>query len=486
MRRRSSDAVPSFLHALQGVTAITVFTALKSLKPKPFASGARLAAAMAVVRERSPCKGLGALMYRVLEVSAHALLPAVMTWVVEPAAIGVVFVLFWYLPAVWHLRSCLKPLAFPLLAFVVDDFSILGLHPTPRDAKVMYRIMVLRVSLLLAALPLLAPITSPLPEPVRTFFFDQATWDMFDRRKKLDDYGLLGAHVAMAPLWITLSASVVILSVLWLLVAIHMLCVTDCLGMKSPIVGEVSGDLVLVQEIAEEVDATKYLNDKDCHGALQRLKEQYPHFMLTNVFNTIGPAVGFLLRLSSTGMSIGVFVMAAFRDRDDLGLAAGNALSALALCTTMTITLVQLGLRHPEAVFREVRRSWARGVHTEGYLAIVRADKGSQAIPALFVKVYGLPFAATSVFSVLVSWGSILVVVGTVSLFVFQQFDLGIEKEGGEEERCFDDARSSFTSATTSRTSRAHSVLVSGEDVGHVELAEWTLPQRGAKIDRAG
>lgn len=408
--------------------------------PKSFASGSRLAAAMAVVKQRSPWRAVGALVFRVLELSAQALLPAVMIWVVEPAAMGVFFMLFWYLPSAWHVSSYKKPFAFPLLAFVVDDFSILGLHPTPRNAKKMYRIMVVRVALLLAVVPLSYGPISPLPAWVRLFFFDQDVWNAFKAQLKHGQIHHQGSEGEMGIvfLWLALFASVIVLSALWLFIALHMLFISTCQGRKSPIVGEVSRDFVKVQELAAQVDETKNLNDEECHEALLRLKQRYPAFMLTNVFNTCGPAMGFLSRLVTEAYSIGLFVMAAITTYEGkhpnyMNNAARQTFLASVLGVTLAVTLVQLGMHHPETIIREVRRSWARGVHTEGYLAIVRADKGAQAVPALFVKIYGLPFAATTAFSVIVSWVSILGVIGVVSLFTFQQFDLGVEAEGMEE-----------------------------------------------------
>lgn len=380
---------------------------------------------MAVVKERSLLRAAGALVFRILELSAHALLPAVMSWLVEPSAIGILFVLLWYLPASRHVGSYKKPLAFPLLAFVVDDFSLLGLHPTPRNAKGMYRIMAIRVLLLLLLLPMSEPAISPLPASVRLIFFRQGVWDIVTRHVSLGFTGL-------ASLWMALFVTVVLQSVLWLIITVHMLTVGECGGRRSPIQGEVSRDLAKVQEIAAKVDATRVLGDEECHQALVRLKQTYPDFMLTNVFNTFGPAVGFVSRLLSEVYSIALFVFAAYRQRGDANMAMRHAILALILGATLYVTLVQLGQQRPDRVVGEAWRSWVRGVHTEGYLAIVRADKGAQAIPALFVKIYGLPYAATTSFSVLVSWGSILGVIGVVSFFIFQQFDLGVEEVGAD------------------------------------------------------
>merc|ERR550532_658882 len=72
-----------------------------------------------------------------------------MTWVVRVWVILLLLVVLWYIPAARHVGCYKMPLAFPVLCFAVDDFSMLGLHPKPRSAVNMYRIMVLRVVVLL-------------------------------------------------------------------------------------------------------------------------------------------------------------------------------------------------------------------------------------------------------------------------------------------------------------------------------------------------
>lgn len=413
---------------------------LRGFDPKRFTSGTRLCAAMAVATERHPLRAAGALGFRILELSAQALLPAVMLWIVEPLAMAILFILLWYLPAAWHVRSYVKPLTFPLLAFVVDDFSVLGFHPTPRPAKCMYRIMVVRVALLLAVIPLSMPAISPLPQSVRLFFFDRDVWDAFAHQIRHGNWRFVGGRTMNAVyLWLFLACSVFVLSIGWLLMALHMLCVTSCLGLRSPIMGDTSRDMPRVLELSAaievKIDETKDSGDEACRQALLTLQPRYPKLKPTNSCSTFGPMMGFTSRLVTEGYSIALFVAAgveAYNVKGDVNMAARQILLATILGITLAITLVTIGMQNPQTIFREAMRSWTRGVYTEGYLAIVRADKGAQALPALFVKIYGLPFAADSIFSVVVSWGSILGVIGVVSLFTFQQFDLGIEDVGAE------------------------------------------------------
>lgn len=292
----------------------------------------------------------------------------------------------------------------------------------------MYRIMVLRVVVLLI-LYLLGG--KKLPTWLDLCLFDQ------DVRNKLAGKASSGAEsdyqINFIKLWWALGVSVVVLSLLWLSIAIHMLLVGHFGGRSSPLRAEISADMARVMRLTALVDKTRDLGDAACRDALLRLKQQeFPRFILMNVASTFGPIAGFVSRFAAEVYSVVIFAVSAvwYFHKGLLHPAIMQGILGFLLACTVFITIHSMGLRAPMQIFTEAKRSWDRGVATEPYLDIIRADKGAQALPALFVKIIGLPFAARKPLDVVVSWGSILGVVGVVGLFAFQRFDLGIENEG--------------------------------------------------------
>lgn len=415
-----------------------------------FSPAARLSAGMAVMMERSPGMVVAVLIFRLLELNANVLLLAVLSWLIDPWSLGILFVLFWYLPAVHHVGSWKHPLLFPLLNFVVDDFSMFGLHPTPRPALRMYCVMLGRVLFLLAAMVLLAPPTSPLPESVIHFFGSEQVYQKFQ-----------GDELSRPAywLWAILFSAVIVLTLVWILIVLHMLLVHRCHSKPSPIAGQVSPELPRVKRIATEVDeANQIENNSECRRALALVKERCPTFMLTNIFNTFGPMMGFLSRLGAEIWTCVTF----FQSGNGYSL-----LSASLLAITLLITAVQLGLQRPNP-FYEAKRCWDRGLYTKEYLAIIRADKGAQALPALMIKIYGLPFVSTEkIVSIAVAWGGIIGTIAVVSLFIFQQFDLGIETDGfdGNQPHLDDVARLGFAADGTPTNADAATAAENDPDV---------------------
>merc|ERR1712039_630995 len=131
--------------------------------------------------------------------------------------------------------------------------------------------------------------------------------------------------------------------------------------------GEVSHEFEKVKSTAIEIDvATATDNDADCHAAMLEKKEKYPKLMLTNVFNTFGPIMGFLSRLGAEFWTVITFFKA------DNG---HSYISALLLLLCLIITGVQLGMERPQSIIYEAKRCWDRGIYSKKYLAITRADK---------------------------------------------------------------------------------------------------------------
>uniref|UniRef100_A0A7S4PTP1 Uncharacterized protein n=1 Tax=Alexandrium monilatum TaxID=311494 RepID=A0A7S4PTP1_9DINO len=387
---------------------------------RPVAMPARLCAAKAVVSESMQLWSLAVLLYRLAEFSANVVLFSFMTWFVQPVLLTLLFVLLWYLPAVLHNGSFGKPLGYPLLNFVVDDFSFLNIHPTPRSAWNMYAIAAARVFLLLLMIPLLNPAWSPLPGSVLHLLAHKQVLDIM--RERLADSKRV---LPVVYLWVGLNVFVVVLSVCWLVVTLHMLLVQECRGVRSPIRGFIDAELLRsIGSLADEVEAASALEPSGCRREMQRLQETHPKLKIANFFSTFGPAWAVILHI---GIDVVNIVSFATTGRDPtrailLGLAV-----FITLC--YAAQTARVGLR---SLYQESVLSWERGLFTESYLAFVRADRGVQTIPALIIINSALPFTVTSAMASVGALGSVGIAVALVVPFICEQYDYGIERDGAD------------------------------------------------------
>jgi len=300
----------------------------------------------------------------------------------------------------------------------------------------MYRIMVFRVVVLLVLL-LLTAFAKRGPAWLYWCLWDQDLGTKLmghdirrPQSRKKSDFEI---EPNLIYIWRALGLSVGALSLLWLCIASHMLLVGHVRGRTSPLRGEISADMARVMRLTALVDETRDLGDAECRDALLRLKQRdCPRFMLMNIASTFGPIVGFVSRFAAEIYSVIIFGVSAvyYASTQRPVPALEQGILGFLLACTVFITVDCLERQHPMQIFVQAKRSWDRGVPTEPYLDIIRADKGAQALPALFIKIIGLPFAARNRLDIVVSWGGILGVVAVVGLFAFQRFDLGIENEG--------------------------------------------------------
>jgi len=387
---------------------------------------ARLAAARAVLTELGPAPVAVALAYRLAEFAANVLLFGGMLWLVTPWALLPVFALLWYLPAAVHTRSGWAPLRYPLLNFVVDDFSLLGLHPHLRCARAMYKVMVFRVLLMFLALLLLSS-WSFLPQSVIDWLHHGTAMQAIARIKPNGTIPKLVRGV-----WHLLGAAVVVLSAVWVVVTVVLLSVPRCRGRATPFFAP-RRDLLLdrVGALATEVHQIAMLRPleevgaaAECREALARLRdERFPGLRLTNVFTTFGPAWAAILHFGTDCFNVFTFVK------------HGDFLFAAFLILTMWVSLTYAWVatdRGPHRIYQETKLSLDCGVVTHDFLVMIRADKGFQMIPALLLQVYGLPYAAQSWTTALAAAGSIGATVLFVVPFIHHDYDLGIEREGLE------------------------------------------------------
>lgn len=386
---------------------------------------ARLVAAKAVAKGKFALLPHAVLLYRFMEFNAQVTLLTLLTWFINPAIIAALFVLFWFLPAVWHSRSFLKPIGYPLLNFVVDDFSFLSLHPKPRSAWKMYTLAIVRVLLEVALVFLLR---APLPEDVIHFLAHNS---VFQHIFSLHVHGL-GTYVALC--WGALFAVVALSTVIWICITLHMFLIHKCGGRPSPILGvRDDGMLAKVDELADKVEVASKMEPAQCRQELLRLKQENPAIQVATFPSVFGPAWAMLLHIGIDAFNVYNFIT------------TKDFIRAVMLTLTILFTVLYAAnqtRRGMRSMYHECKLSWDRGMFTDDYLKFIRADKGIQSIPALIIIISGLPFKAKGVKSTVGGLGSIAINLALVVPFITQQFDLGIDHQGDDIPQRSDSVRS--------------------------------------------
>jgi len=98
----------------------------------------------------------------------------------------------------------------------------------------------------------------------------------------------------------------------------------------------------------------------------------------------------------------------------------------------------RLGLWSPRAYYTEIKDSLDRGIFTPKLFELLKTDKGVLTLPALVFSLAGLPWSVylnnhNNAFQMLQTMCQVigfLAAIGGSGVFVFQQFDLGVEREG--------------------------------------------------------
>lgn len=374
--------------------------------PQRYGAPAHLAAATAVARERYLLSCPAAMAYRLLELCASALCPAGMCWLVDPCAMLPLFVLLWYLPAAVRLGSLTKPLQYPMLCFVVDGVSLLGLHPLPRAAQGIYAVCLLRVLVLFSLFPMCSE-WSPIPSEVKDLVINWKVLELFGRAEASESAEV----VHMAELWLGASALILALSLLWVLITLVMLCCSAFDGKSD------HDSLRKIDALAADVKRASDLTPQECYADLVKLRLTHPGLQFANLFTTAGPAWASVLHLvMDAGNVCSLFLHSRWT------LAVPLAVSVFA--SLVYLYRSAFGQQH---LARQVMLSLKRGLFTDGYMVAVRGDKGVLRIPETVLKVYSLPFAAKGLLPVLAAVLSIAGNVVLVAKFVFTEFDLGIQ-----------------------------------------------------------
>jgi len=392
---------------------------------------ARLMAALAVAQEREPKSKVAAMTYRLTEFCANVVCLFCVLWLVWHWAWLVLFALLWYLPAAWRTRSFWRPVRLPLLNFVVDDFSLLGLHPTPRPAHTMHVICLLRVLVLIVVVPAFAASTE-VPMWLKTLFSNENAIHILFQGKPLHGESIPERSLLV---WAVFAIIMLALAALWALLVSVML-LAACRG-SGPLSWE-KNKLMLgkIDELASLIDlATSQSDWRACLHMMRNIQGDHPSLKLTTVGATFGPAVGTLVHLV-----LDIFVAYTFFSH---GFNYPKSLVPDFILGSLTILNFLFTLVHnafisggnPFAMAGEAWRSFERGAFTENYVRILYGDLGAHVLPTLGINIFGLPFRADHPLKVVSAIMAIFITIATSVPFIFQQFDLGIEREGFVQER---------------------------------------------------
>lgn len=375
----------------------------------------RLTAALAVAKEQFPRRCIAALFYRLAELCTNAVLPAGMCWVVDPCFMAPVFLAFWYAPAAIRAHSWVKPLRQPILCFVVDDVSLLSIHPNPRSARGMYAICIFRLLLLLSVVPMLHPAAhhlSPLGEEFGRQVVNERALQQIGKAFQA------GGNSLLATFWLFCFTGVLAMSVAWGVVTAYLLSFTAVFD------GTADRRLLkVIDELAADLHRAAQLSPWECHKELRRIKaSRHPGLGLANLLNCVGPAWAVVLHFA---MDVGFVLLHLFQGSFTLAIPL-----AFFVCASLAyFHRHSAGLVHLPG---EVLLSLRRGLVTKHWMEGIRGDKGVLRIPETVLKVYGLPLAVGSprLFAVVAGAGAVGSNVALVAKFIFTEWDLGVESMG--------------------------------------------------------
>lgn len=285
----------------------------------------------------------------------------------------------------------------------------------------MYTIAIFRVCLLFVLIVLVLV----LPEEVRDWI---AHAPVIDNIINPEETQGLERYIYLC--WIVLGAVVLISTLLWVCIILHMLLVRRAGGRPSPILGfRDDATLYEVNHLAHKIQVAAQNEPAECRRELLRLKQdEDPALQLTNFVGVFGPAWAMLLHIG-----IDLFNCYDFIFGSEDYFRAGLLALAIVITVCCMVTSTEHGL---SSLYHECKESWERGMFTSDYLQFVRADKGIQSIPALVIVLSAVPFKeyqAGSLKSTVGAIGSIGINLALVVPFIMQEFDLGIEQEGYEE-----------------------------------------------------
>lgn len=415
------------------------------------------------------------IIFRVLELCANCSLLAIILWWIKPHIMVVPFILLWYLPAVFRtgfftllLRPAkagkiqwwqpwLAPLQYPILLFVADDFSWLRIHPEQRRPVRMYAIYIVRVVLLLCIIPLCDP-HGGLGGSCRAIINEDTGSSAESPLKQMHDAFdgvLVGSTINLLSqavdkghfvnfltvLWSAISEAIIFISLLWVLISSTLLVLV---WLKRVRVDRNEDLLRRVGDIAGAIESAARMKDPlECRQRLRSLPELDRAVGGCDTFELVSPfrppstnpvLVGVLYTVNSCVRLLNVYTYAS-------SLTWNGLFCSLVLLGHVVLTTLQawrLGMADPRAVLAEVKLSLARGIFTPKLFELLKSDKGALTLPALVFSLSSLPWTIylnhhEASMQAVMAVGQVLGVVGltgATAVFVFEQFDLGVEREG--------------------------------------------------------
>jgi len=383
---------------------------------------AHLEAAKTVAAETWGLAIIPVYIYRTMEFTSNFVLVAGLWCLVYPLVVLVPFVFLWYLPATIRARSIFAPLTYPIMLFVVDDFSLLTLHPTPRSARSMYITAIIRV-LLMLTIPAIAT-WSALPESFKSVIAYTSPSSLPPPGTVTENYKRF-----VPILWEVFGVVVLWISVLWVVITIAMLIATAFwrdLRVSRSLRGELDTSLLSnVSGLARDIHKASEQAPKDCYHYLEAVHEKRPKFK----------PKGFLAAWMPLCMIIAQTVFDIYNTMT-LAIVPDDVTShvmAMLLGLTVVVTLIFMSARmhwRPWRIFYAAHLTQQRGLFTPDYLSVVRCGKGVQAVLALGIQIFKVPFAARALHSVLIGVVAIVLKIFSIASFVHDEFDLGTEVEG--------------------------------------------------------
>lgn len=350
----------------------------------------------------------------------------------------------------------MDPLLYPVFFFAADDFSWLRLHPMQRPAWGMYAIYIIRVTLLLMVIPVCGThggSERPCPKLINedpSDFYDSPLIELHDAF----DHIFFGSTIHLlrhewerpghflTVLWVATAEVVISLSVLWVILSVFIVLAA---WFGRFIVTE--RDEVLLKRvdcIATAINnATKRQDVEQCRKELEGLANLEEReggcktFEFTTAINPFKPNPVMVGVLSAFHLFL--------RLMNAYTYAQAGRVRGILCCFVMTLHVLlsiaekcRLSQGDPYALLTEIQKSLDSGIFTPALFEALKTDKGVLTFPSLVFSAANLPWTIyLSGHSIQVQiLQAIAQVVGFISgivgsgLFVFQEFDLGIERDG--------------------------------------------------------
>jgi len=347
--------------------------------------------------------------------------------------------------------------------FAADDFSWLRIHPNQRSAWGLYAIYVLRVIALLVVIPICSNGAPEVCKELRMVNEGRtehgrsplvALHEAFAAEKgELIGVALRWAQTGhsnykvLTLFWAVTAEVMMCLSILWIVVTVVMVALA---WSGSSFVGRRHESLMqriqciakVVEQAMASDDAADCRRQLECLGNLEESAGGTTKFALTSASNPFKPNPVMLGVSAQLHIALKLFNAYTFASSS---WALNSIVCAVVLLLSVLASYAQqcrLTGGNPCSLFSHIQRSLASGIFTPELLQIVETDKGLLALPALIISVSVLPWTiyqskssdATKVCQAVGQVAGVFASLVGTGIFAFQQFDLGVERQGAATE----------------------------------------------------